>query len=390
MPLPYSIRVDIRPSTEGRLKIVWATSDATFPPYEIDRGMLERCAQAVRTQLGTLVKACMGTPPLALAPIIKKLAEEGANLHKSLFHCGDGRDRPEEIRNWLASLPHRCRLTFVVDGYVHVPWGLMYDGNPEHLPENGDALSASTYEAFWCLRYLASCVYCRVQPLGGGDVRQRFDTRVLPVIHRAEYDNSITFMPTEEARALSVMVSEAGGAIETKEALKTKWQELGRTNRVLFFYCHANGQNLALSARDLVSTDFLKLQLSVNDLLPDRIAIGVLNGCSTAVGGNTGGFIEAMSREGFCGFIGTETEVPNIFALRFGGAFLSRLLSSGQHLVEVMDEMRRQHWPLSLLYGIYGYPLLRVASANDAASDSAPIASSPINFSSGPIGAIGL
>jgi hypothetical protein len=80
-----------------------------------------------------------------------------------------------------------------------------------------------------------------------------------------------------------------------------------------------------------------------------------LNGCHTAVGE----FLEATGGDGFCGFIGTETVVPYLFAHRFGAALMS-LLYSGHPLISIMDRLREQHWPLSLVYGLYAYPALRL------------------------------
>jgi hypothetical protein len=115
-------------------------------------------------------------------------------------------------------------------------------------------------------------------------------------------------------------------------------------------------------------------------------ALGILNGCSTAVGKDCQSFIEALSRDGFCGFLGTESEIPNVFALRFGSAFLNRLLVSGHPLVQVVDELRREHWPLSLLYGLYGYPLLQIVPS----AGGTAIIGCPANFSRGPLGAAAL
>ena len=77
-----------------------------------------------------------------------------------------------------------------------------------------------------------------------------------------------------------------------------------------------------------------------------------LNGCHTAVGDPGGGFLEATGGSGFCGFIGTETGIPDVFALRFGSAFLCQILRGGT-VTEVMSALRAAHWPLSLVYGTY-------------------------------------
>lgn len=67
---------------------------------------------------------------------------------------------------------------------------------------------------------------------------------------------------------------------------------------------------------------------------------------------------------GFCGFIGTEAEVPDLFALRFGLAFLYHFLLEGVPVYLTMDRLRREHWP-SLLYSTYCYPMLRVSKPLD-------------------------
>jgi hypothetical protein len=50
---------------------------------------------------------------------------------------------------------------------------------------------------------------------------------------------------------------------------------------------------------------------------------------------------------------------------------------------EVMALLRRQHWPLSLLYGLYGHPMLRVDGG--ALSVSTPLALQT-NFSQSNVG----
>ena len=112
-------------------------------------------------------------------------------------------------------------------------------------------------------------------------------------------------------------------------------------------------------------------------------SVDLPHGCSTAVGGDNKGFIEAMTREGFCGFIGTETDIPNIFAFRFGAAFLHYMLETGWPVLDVVNTMRREHWPLSLLYQIYASPTFRIP--RDVVVSTWPASTS--NFSLGPLGA---
>jgi hypothetical protein len=100
---------------------------------------------------------------------------------------------------------------------------------------------------------------------------------------------------------------------------------------MLYFLCHADGERLALGAENLITlNDFRKIK-------PNRLdhhagCLVFINGCETAVGAADGGFLKATCRPGFYGFIGTETKVPDLVALRFGVEFLREFLSSGTAL----------------------------------------------------------
>jgi hypothetical protein len=85
-----------------------------------------------------------------------------------------------------------------------------------------------------------------------------------------------------------------------------------------------------------------------------------LNGCHTAIGSsNEGGFLEATAHPGFCGFVGTEAEVPDIFALRLANAFLAELIYTGSTAMDAMKKVRRDYWPLSLAYSLSCHPDFR-------------------------------
>src|SRR5204863_10056483 len=110
-----------------------------------------------------------------------------------------------------------------------------------------------------------------------------------------------------------------------------------------------------------------------------------LNGCSTATGHPDGAFLEATGQPGMCGFIGTETVVPDVFALRFSLSFLSQFLQGGRSVSDIMHELWVRHFPLSLVYSIYTYPLLQVE--RQAAVQPAPATpQDDENFSFGTLG----
>jgi hypothetical protein len=222
-------------------------------PYKGDRGLINRRAQEVRRTLSELVATAMDDSTASLAPILKKLAGDGAKLRKALFHSDDDPERSAKVERWFSSRTGPRRVTFVVDGYVHVPWGLIYDGDPEALSDDADAMDPSVYNGFWCLKYLACCVYSRVQPLSADDVRPRDSTYVLAVVDQRELANSVGHLPAEEAAVLELHM---GQAIVSTEELRVRWEQLQKSNRVLFFYCHANETTLALSTQTSLRPTF--------------------------------------------------------------------------------------------------------------------------------------
>jgi hypothetical protein len=375
------IRVDIRSGDKGRLKVVWDDGERRYDPYQIDEDMVVQEASVIRRKLSALVRVSMTDPPGQYGPLIKDIARAGKELYDALFFdAGPSEQDVEVVRDWFSGLQGSRRVSFVVDGFIHVPWHLIYDGDPEQLPD--DEAAPDTYESFWCLKYLVSCMYRGNTPYSDSDVRNPSKFRLLPVLHKDAFEVALAYMPVDEQQALSGLFNQFGKAIHGRRELIDAWQLAGNLNRILFFFCHANGTTLALNQDDAISVNDFKKRFAFSKAGKGAVALTFLNGCSTAVGLETQGFIEATSRPGHCGFVGTETEIPNVYALRYGNAFLQCLLETGWPLVEVMDAMRRLHWPLSLIYGLYGYAGFKIDRQPEATVW--PIGP---NFSRGPIGA---
>ena len=70
--------------------------------------------------------------------------------------------------------------------------------------------------------------------------------------------------------------------------------------------------------------------------------------------------MEATGDTGFCGFIGTEAKVPDLFAFRFAADFFGHLLYDEMTVVEIMENLRRQHFPLSLVYSTCCHPQFKI------------------------------
>ena len=109
-----------------------------------------------------------------------------------------------------------------------------------------------------------------------------------------------------------------------------------------------------------------------------------MNGCQTAIGAPNkafdDGFMEVTGQLGFCGFIGTEAKIPDLFAMRFAADFFFHLLYDEMTVGEIMDKLRRDHWPLGLVYSSCCHPLFRIRRAT-----SAPVARPARNLCDEPL-----
>ena len=356
-----TVRVDVRVQSEAELKVVW-NDDSAWLPYFISRKVVEDCAREIRLVLAELVEAGLNGRLSSCGPILKRLAEEGASLHRALFTKTGGETDPERVRLRYERLRQPFRVRFCVSDSVFVPWGLIYSGDAEDLPVEWPGDSATgweVYKDFWCLSRAVSTVYDRIPPDAADDVEGASSSELIRVVHPDVFARAMSPLDDSAERSfLGWLTERHGEPLTTSRALRLRWRERSPQTRLLYFYCHASPTRLALGEDEKIEASRLLLVLAGKSVRPAGQAncLVLLNGCSTAVGASAGDFLLSTSQDGLCGFVGTETEVPDIFALRFSTGLLYRLFRRGQSLGDAMQEMHRRHFPLSLVYGSYAHP----------------------------------
>jgi hypothetical protein len=369
----------IAPGLEGALKVVWSVK-ALLAQYEVSEDHLKAQAARVREQLEKIVIAKINND--SIGPTLKQLAREGKALYDQLFRAVDTSGEPQKVRQWLASAGAPLLINITVSTLTRIPWCLLYEGDPEAIPDDADPMDFTDYGGFWGLKHLVSCLHQRIREI----TDQRSDFKVFPVVHNNEFNKVHAQLPLEEQSRINSLLQKFGGNIERSEDLYARWKKAGATDRILLFYCHANGGTLALSANDSISTSDFGIHLDYADQWPDTVTLTFLNGCSTAVGQATKGFLEATGQRGFIGFVGTEAKVPNMYALRFGTEFVECFLETGWPLVTVMDAMWRLHWPLSVLYSLNGFSDVKLTRPQVIQKWPSGASIAPSNFSNQPIG----
>lgn len=376
---PPVVTVDIRPHEQDKLKVTWHHDQGgTYQPYFVDKAQLSHHGQAVRDKLAPLITAARAENKL-FGPTLKSLALAGRDLYESLFlDAANTRHVAQEIRDDLESRESPCRILVQVDARIHVPWGLLYCGQRDTIPDSGHI---DDLGGFACLKHSLSTVHSRLPVLP--KPRRGIPFQLLQVFNRSSFESARGMLRPDEQAFSDELMRRFSEPIFTRTAFEQRWRAAALKFGLIYFYCHANGTRLALDVEDTLDIFTLRLLASESPDAGERVCLLFTNGCATAVGSPDGGFLEASSQPGFCGFIGTEANIPDLFALRFGTAFLHLFLSSGLPIWKVMAILWRQHWPLSLLYGIYGNPLLRVESGEGL--PEAPSALSD-NFSAKTVG----
>jgi hypothetical protein len=353
----------------------------------IHRHAVEDIAREIRRVLAELVEAGLNNNLKSCTHILKRLAEQGSLLYKALFTKIGGEADPQRIRVYYESLSTPFYLRFSVAESVFVPWGLVYPLNTATVSDEwpGDPNKSvwEPYCGFWCFNNQLSTMYYRIPPDAAGADKDASMLDLVRVIHPETFQNAVAPLSDyPEDGFLNWLKERYGEPLTTSKGLEEAWRKNGSRIGLLYFYCHASLTALALGESEKIEASRLLLMLSGAERpLDSQGCLVMINGCSTAVGAASGDFQLATARPGLCGFIGTETDVPDIFALRFSLGLL-HLLFRGFSLGDAMQQMYRDHFPLSLVYGLYAHPSFRMPQLQ------APkmALKEPPNFSFGHIG----
>jgi hypothetical protein len=372
------IKVQINVQSNDELKVFWSG----WAAYTISKQAVEHYAEEIRSILLELVRHHLEGRSGSPAPILKRLAERGNLLYQSLFTKigDDDEEDPEKIKAYLATLKIPFRLDFIVSNFILVPWGLIYPEDHTRLPTSWDGISNSgwwnLYCDFWCFAHDLTVRYSRTKD----KIDDASALTMLRVAHPVVFKDARQHVKSNHEQAFIKWLDDSYGIpICSESSLIEAWRETAAKTGLVYFYCHASATNLALNAEEYINVARLFLLLAN----PKRTGPGcllVVNGCRTAVGDPRGSFMLSASTGGLCGFVGTETDVPDVFALRFSTSLLHLLFRGGKTLGEAMHSLYRDHFPLSLVYSFCAHRDFRMSQ------QAAPDMDGIQNFSVGAIG----
>jgi hypothetical protein len=361
----YSVRVDAIATSQ--FKLTWQQgAELMAGPYKVNqRILLDIVDKQVRSRLNGLTTLASTGKLAESGGALQELAKAGWELYKVLFNAEGkgGNANAEAVEAGLRAASAGSTLCVFVQEHVYVPWGLVYDVEPaEHA-----VIDYEVYrEHFWCLRFRLATVYD--SSVGQDELAPEFDASGFDLI--AGIDRTLLAKVAAcascgpELAAFEELRRQHGNHVHASSA--ADWLHLWKTHEarlgLLYFYGHSDQTTLSFGAGKKVN--FIDFGYKYRKVTYPPLCLVFLNGCHTAEGDETGGFLEVTGSDGFCGFVGTEAPVPDIFAFRFAVA-MTALLYQGGTLVEIMEHLRKAHWPLSLLYGLYAYPFLRLTPRPD-------------------------
>jgi hypothetical protein len=378
---------------ENQFKVNWTIIDGGEPPvtppsYVVDSGALQQTASNIRRQLQVIAVARKPFEKPAFAKLLKQLAQLGGTLFKHLM--GPASAQPEVRQRFceLADGSNQIRQEFriILDtDRLFVPWGFVFSGEVSDVPTAEELnMSLADMKGFWLSHFNISVTYLGTPALP----RQRKTTsRKLFALHEVMFTEARALLKTEDEECLErldKLLDDKMTPVSDWESFRDVWTEVGSEHdSVLYLYGHSDGQRIELREPEENEEGFdTKFELSAADLIGYRkaqpgesAAIFLLNGCRTAAPGSKSGdvpvlanFLKATREPGYFGFIGTETEVTNVFACRYGTEFLWRLYQEGKTVGETFDELLQSGklFPQNLLYACYADRRFHLASTSNS------------------------
>ena len=359
---------------DAGINLLWGNDSGPYDPYHIGPGTLTAACGAARAALTELVRLYGADEPRRRARALRRLAAAGAELHYVLFNALSNPNEAQSAKSaknglaahYASSLEHKKRIANLrITGHpqIHVPWALVFEGNPDDLPS--DRVDLAAYEGFWGLKYgLSSCSSGYNKPVV--QLVRRVDrAKLLSLMHFAAAEQAEGNFSDELKAAYAALRNLPVGVAHDLETYTELIEKAVSYDTILYIFTHQENGKLDLGDEDPIG--IIKFRMLLDRLAEQSsdapsYSLVILNACESANGEMDYSFVSAIDRPGVCGSIGTESLIPRDFAALFAIRFLTLMLAHGKSVGDAMALLRREPslWPLSLAYGCYAHPDYRI------------------------------
>ena len=361
------MRLKLQADTDSNIKVSWGDGRVNHPTnYQLSKAAIDNVVSPLRLSLEELAHWHSNGPPEKLPAILKDLAKYGSYLKTELFspvgsHAPNAQEMTE-LKQWIDDVYTQANdreLYITTDAAAHAPWGLLYDGNPDDLPD--DCTSADLFKGFWCFKYQLSMIFynCVVAAAQDDDA----PTNLIAAINKSAQEHALESIQDQTTeKTLDELLSSAIGIADSfNECLEIIE---GTSDGDIFLYFYGRSQDSEFDFGPNNKMPFTEFKLLMDKLEERRSAtsssVVFLNACESVHNENDFGYLAATARPGIRGCIGTEARVPDDFALNYGANFVKHMVQTNDSVQQTMDQLRDQFWPLSLLYSLYADPEFQI------------------------------
>jgi hypothetical protein len=301
---------------------------------------------------------------------LKTMAMAGYRLFQKIFFasasCQDSRRIGNYLRQELSNTNNTYKLKVVAEG-APIPWGSLYVGDVsdekrlcwDNFIGMRHMVDQKTLNSPDQVLGLTSIIPSKPKLFVGLNINEEIDSKM-----KAKHVDLQLKWWSKKVLTGHVKVIVRKNYSEIVKALKEKTTK----DQILYFYCHATAGDLSpssgpgaaslgLSDRSVTLSE-LEVDAPIQELLEGNPLV-FINACKSSQLSPEfyDGFVPYFMGKGARGIVGTECQIPALFARKWADRFFTRLLNGqpvGEAFLDLRREFRDKHNnPLGLFYGIY-------------------------------------
>ncbi|MFN4024691.1 MAG: hypothetical protein ACK4MQ_07655 [Hyphomonas sp.] len=239
-----------------------------------------------------------------------------------------------------------------------VPWGLIFEADPEKPLKKLDPTDPVEFGGFWGQRFGLSA---RGPAERIDRIKQKRDKalRMLVVFEQPDggqgkLEQSALASARPSEAELDIATAEQHIAEDPNSYSDLVYEAVEQTERDTYLYMSLRS-DVRPNTRNAISVPDIK-ELRGNEK-KDVLMLVVLDGDAVIRGDRGLGWLENLMWLGENGLIATEVDVHNKQLRFLGWRVLTHILGSRKPILEAVREFREQVWPLGLIFGIYCNPI---------------------------------
>lgn len=310
-------------------------------------------------------QAGLDIPDAVADAALRRLAEEGFLLYQDLFFSPSSGLEARQIGERLQRLAQQSQLKLqIVSQNFFLPWGMIYLGSDIRHPEA---------ELFLGMRHIVEHLPLQISPpvydpkirsLPRLSLSLNVDLSIDQSMGADFVRRQLDFWKPANANEIVNVV------YRTKEEEWRQAMQQPAPEQFIYFFGHAitpdasdpagpDAASLSFGGDTRVTLRDLRLIDRMNDHFPGAPLV-FINACESAELSPWfySGFMPYFSSKGARGMIGTECEVPAVFAAEWAHRFFNRFFFQGEPIGRSFLELRREFYQrhnniLGLLYALY-------------------------------------